>query len=303
MKRKSDLTGEQRAREGSILFALVADSVILAAIFATGILGGSLTLVAESIRGSLILSIEFFSYAVMRRVHRESLFDMEFGSGKLEQIANLAIAGGMLIGGLWVLYGVFEIVVGHKELGSPLGLTFAAIVAAINTALNIVSWDVVRRAAKAGKSIIMQAQLRSRYVRVFSSIFIQTTMTIAAVSTDAVVATWAEAIGSAFVACFILSNGIDMFRSGLPDILDRSAEEELQIAINRALARHFHEYDMLGRVRTRRSGHTVFIEIALGYNATLTMDEVGRRIDALKSSLGAEIDSADITIVPWAEAA
>jgi divalent metal cation (Fe/Co/Zn/Cd) transporter len=236
----------------------------------------------------------------MRRVHRDSLFDMEFGTGKVEQIANLAIAIGMLIGALWVFYGVIGIVAGEKQLGSPLGLMLAAVTASINTYVNIVAWDTIRRAARGGKSIIMQAQLRSRRVRVFSSLFIQATMTGAAVSTDSVVAIWAEAIGSAFVAFFILASVVDMFRAGLPDLLDRSVEEEAQIAINRALAKHFNDYDCLGQVLTRRSGHTVFVEIMLGFNADLSMADVHRRIIDIKNSMMAEIDNADVSILATA---
>ncbi|MEX0809672.1 MAG: cation transporter [Dongiaceae bacterium] len=291
------ITADQRNKESSIRFALTADSIILALIFVVGITGGSLTLIAESIRGVFILSLEAFSFLVMRRVHRESLLDMDFGTGKVEQFANLAIAIGLLIGALWVFYGVIGIIVGEKPLGSPLGLTLAAIMASINTYINVVAWDSVRRAARGGKSTIMQAQLRSRHVRVFSSLFIQVTMTVAAVSTDSVVAIWAEAIGSAFVACFILASVIDMFRAGLPDLLDRSVEESAQIAINRALAKHFDDYESLGRVRSRRSGHKTFIEVALGFDETLTMAEVGRRIVAIRNSMQTEIENAEVAIL------
>jgi cation diffusion facilitator family transporter len=297
MAARATISLGQRQQERSILGALLADIVLLSSIFVFAIVGGSLTLLAEAIRGIFILSIEIFSYIVMRRVHRETLIGLDFGTGKIEQITNLAIAAGMLIGAIWIFYGIAGIVSGERPLGTPLGLTLAAIVAAVNTYINIVAWDVMRRAARAAKSIIMQAQLRARYVRVFSSLFVQVTMTIAAVSSDQVVAIWAEAIGSAFVACFILANGYDMMRMGLPDILDRSVEEEVQIAINRALAGHFDDYDSLGRVRTRRSGHKVFVEIELGFDSALTMAEVSRRIALLKDSLNAEIDNADVSIL------
>jgi cation diffusion facilitator family transporter len=300
MTARATITADQRNKENSIRFSLVADSLMLVMFLVIGVAGGSLTLIAEAIRGAFIFSLEAFSLLVMRRVHRESLFDMDFGTGKVEQIANLVIAFGMLIGALWVFYGVIGIIAGEKPLGSPLGLMLAAVIAAVNTYINVVAWDTMRRAARGGKSIIMQAQLRSRHVRVFSSLFIQVTMTVAAVSSDSVVAIWAEAIGSSFVACFILATVIDMFRAGLPDLLDRSVEEEAQFGINRALAKHFSDYDSLGQVRSRRSGHTVFIEIVLGFDPTLSMAEVNRRTVEIKGSMEAEIDNADVSILATA---
>lgn len=296
MAARAQLAPDQLAKERSIRFAIFADCTMLVSFTLIGIIGGSLTLVAESIRGFLIITTEAFSFLVMRRVHRDSLLDLDFGTGKIEQIANLVISAGMVFGATWVFWGVFGILAGDKQIGSPLGLTVAAMIAAVNTYINVVAWDGMRRAARAGKSIIMQAQLRSRFVRVFSSLFVQTTMTIAAVSSDATIAIWAEAIGSAFVACFIVSNAFDMARAGLPDLLDRSVEEEVQLVINRALASHFDDYALLHRVRTRRSGSSVFVELVLAYDGAMPMAEVARRTAAMKQTLHTDIDGADITI-------
>jgi anti-anti-sigma factor len=86
-------------------------------------------------------------------------------------------------------------------------------------------------------------------------------------------------------------------RSGLPDLLDRTVEEELQIAVNRALARHFKDYDYIDRARSRRSGEQVFIEIALGFDSNLELGEADRHAEALKATLNEEIRRADISIL------
>ncbi len=169
---------------------------------------------------------------------------------------------------MWIAFGVLDIIAGERPLGTPFGLTLAAMLGAINTWVNIIAWDAMRRAARLGGSVIMQAQFRARTVKLCSSAFVQATMTVAAVSQNDVIVAWADAIGSGFVAIFIVISAIDMMRSGLPDLLDRTAEESLQIAVNRALARHFKNYDTIDRVRSRRAGDKVFIEIALRVDGT-----------------------------------
>jgi anti-anti-sigma factor len=123
-------------------------------------------------------------------------------------------------------------------------------------------------------------------------------MTVAAVSQNDVIVAWADAIGSGFVAIFIVINAIQMMRSGLPDLLDRTVEEGMQIAINRALARHFKDYDYIDRVRSRRTGEKVFIEIALRVDGNLALGEADRRAEALKATLNGEIHRADVSILP-----
>ncbi len=141
------VTPEQLAQERSIRFAFLADLGVLALAVPVGLLGGSLTIKAEAIRFVLGMSIEIFAYTVMWRLHRGKLHDLEFGGGKLEQIANLVTGIGMLGGAAWIASKAMAIVGGHGEVGAPLGLALAAIVGALNAYINFVAWDAMRRAA------------------------------------------------------------------------------------------------------------------------------------------------------------
>jgi cation diffusion facilitator family transporter len=297
------ITPDALAKERSIAFALVADTAILVALVTVGVLGGSLTIMAEAIRGTLMAAIEAFSLLVLRRIHRGVLTDFEFGPGKLEQVANLAIGAGLLGGAIWIAVNAVEIVTGGRPVGTPFGLALAAILGAVNTYINVLAWDGMRRAAQGERSLIMQAQLNARIVKLISSLFVQLTMTIAAVSTDDVVVAWADAVGSFFVVGFIVVNAVRILRAGFPDIIDRAVEEQVQHAINRALARHFENYDRFHRVRSRRSGERVFVEVSLGFDGGLTMSEVDRRITALTATMRHEIAHADIAILASAHEA
>jgi divalent metal cation (Fe/Co/Zn/Cd) transporter len=142
----------------------------------------------------------------------------------------------------------------------------------------------------------MDGQLTARTVKLVSSLFVQLCLTVAALSTDDVIVAWADAIGALFVVGFIVVTAIGLLRVGFADLVDQAVEEKVQQAINRALARHFADYERFDRVRSRRSGRRVFIELALGFDSRLTMAEVDRRIAALTATLRGEIADADIAI-------
>jgi len=163
--------------------------------------------------------------------------------------------------------------------------------------VNVLAWDAMRRAARDGGSLIMTAQLRARVVKLVSSACVQVSLTIAALSADAAVIAWADSIGALFVCGFIAHAAAGMIRADLPDLVDRSVNEEVQAAINRILVTHFDDYDRLDRVRTRRSGDVIHAEITLGFNPGLTMADVNGRIEAMKASLRREVGEADISIV------
>ena len=278
-------------------FALLADLGVLALAVPVGLLGGSLTIKAEAIRFVLMMSIEVFAYTVMWRLHRGKLHDLEFGGGKLEQIANLVTGLGMLGAAAWIATKAMAIVGGHAEVGTPLGLALAAMVGALNAYVNFVAWNGMREAAKGDSTLVMQGQLHARRVKLICSLVVLFTMTIAALSTDNVVVASADAVGSVFVAIFMVLNGSDMLRTGIPDLLDRSAGKTVRDTVDRVLADGAESYQRLDRVRSRRSGRVVFIEIALSFDPGLTIAEVNRRIAALKDSMAKEIEHADISIL------
>ena len=125
-------------------------------------------------------------------------------------------------------------------------------------------------------------------------------MTVAAISTEEQVVTWADVVGSLFVVVFIVVNALDKLSTGLFDLLDRSAGRSVREAIDRTLAGHVKDYGELARVRSRRSGRVVFIEIALRFDPALSIGQVNQRVDALKQALSREIEHADISIMALA---
>lgn len=297
MTNEPQVTPQQLAQERSIRFALLADLGVLALFVPVGLLGGSLTIKAEAIRFVLGMSIEIFAYTVMWRLHRGKLHDLEYGGGKLEQIANLVTGLGMLAGAAWIASKAMEIVSGHAAVGTPLGLALAAIVGALNAYVNFVAWDAMRRATKGDASLVMHGQLQARRVKLTCSLVVLFTMTIAALSTDNVVVASADAVGSVFVAIFMVLNGSEMLRTGIPDLLDRSAGKTVRDTVDRVLAESAGDYQRLDRVRSRRSGRVVFVEVVLSFEPALTIAEVNRRIAALKESMAREIEHADISIL------
>src|SRR6476469_3480320 len=276
MPSDSQVTPEQLAQEHSIRFALLADLGVLALALPVGLLGGSLTIKAEAIRFVLGMSIEIFAYTVMWRLHRGKLQDLEFGGGKLEQIANLVTGLGMLGAAAWIATKAMAIVGGHGEVGTPLGLALAAMVGALNAYVNFIAWDRMRSAAADGSSLVMQGQVNARRVKLVCSLVVLFTMTIAA---------------------FMVINGSDMLRTLIPDLLDRSAGKSVRDTVDRVLAGSAGDFQRLDRVRSRRSGRVVFVEIVLSFEPGLTIAEVNRRIAALKQSMANEIEHADISIL------
>jgi len=292
------LTAEQRARERAVLVAVSVDwPIALGVMFPVGLLGGSLTMIADAVRGTLLLMVETYSLIVMRRINRGKVAEFEFGTGKLEQICNLAIATGMILSAFLIALGAVDLALKGHSNGSPLGLALAATTNAANTLVNFAWWYEVRRAAGRDPPVIVRAQLQVRLTRFTSSCIVQVTMTVAAITRDPVIAACGDSLGALFVAGYLTAIAVGMLRAGLPDLLDRSVDEASQIAVLRSLARHYLDYDRLDHIRSRRSGKLLFVEIALGFDAGLPLREVDRRAAAIRETIARELEGADVSIL------
>ena len=108
--------------------------------------------------------IDFVSLVVIRRIHRGSLVGYEFGTGKLEQVANALIGASMLGGGIWIIVKAFGLLIGDRPVASAFGLTVAAIVGALNAYFNFLAWDRMRRALRgeSRRSHLGRARRRQR---------------------------------------------------------------------------------------------------------------------------------------------
>lgn len=291
------LTAEQRSRESSIWLSIWLDTLIEVAMFTIAFVGGSLTILAEAMRGTLGQLVEIYSLVVLRRIHRQGFAAFDYGVGKLEQACNLAIAVSMLVGAAWIGHKALRLVLEAENIASPLGLTMAACFGALNTYLNYIAWNEVRKACRHGHSIIMQAQLKSRLTKLVSSLIVQVTMTVAALAPDPLIAAWADGLGAMFVAGYLVVIAFRMLRVGLPDLFDRSVDQPTQLAIRRALAEHAGTYGHLERMRSRRSGGTTFVEIALAFDSSLQLTDIHQRIAAIRACIAKEVEGADVSIL------
>jgi divalent metal cation (Fe/Co/Zn/Cd) transporter len=116
---------------------------------------------------------------------------------------------------------------------------------------------------------------------------------------------WSDYIdpaASMVIALSILSATLGIFSSSLYDLLDRTLEEERQIVILAELARHFHDYEELHGIRSRRSGAQVYVEIFLEFDPEKKMAEIQQVIDTIRHDIEQKLQGSSVTIALTTEA-
>lgn len=293
------ITEQARQRERSMLIACVSDIAMWLSLVVAALWSNSLTTLAETARGTLVLALEWTLFFLLRRIHRRKTHNYDYGAGQLEQFANLGIGLAMGLTGLWVggaaIYRWW-----HPPEQVTTGLVFAAAVGFINMVQNGLAFWALWRAGRDGTSVIMMGQIRARLAKTISSAIVLTALLVNAAYGDGPVGVAADVLGSLFVSLVMLELAISMWRQSLPSLLDRTLAEAQQERINRALIARFEDYDALVSVRSRLSGNVAFVEIVLGMAPERTMGDVQAAVDRIAGEIRDLIPGVAVTVVPVA---
>jgi divalent metal cation (Fe/Co/Zn/Cd) transporter len=151
-------------------------------------------------------------------------------------------------------------------------------------------------------SPIMDSQWRLFRTKAFSDFSVLVSLLASLAFSHYAWSLYIDPLASFIIAGFLLFSGYRVITSSLPDILDKTLDEELQLVIVRELAAFFDDYEALHGVRSRRSGTNVYIELLLEFNGERKMCEVQEAIDRIKVSLEAKIPHSSVSVVPTSTA-
>jgi cation diffusion facilitator family transporter len=292
------LTEAQIKQERALALVIWLDLILIVPYFAVGLAVGSLSMIAEVIRGGLLLIVIYFSLRALRRAHRGYSGGYDYGIGKLERALSGTVAVLLLFAAGVILWQAF---VSQPEPPSSAFLaTLAVIFVCLNLGINTYPLLPLWRAVRAAGSVIVLSHFRARLAKALGSVVVVTCVAIHMFAADPRTGRIAEAVGGAMVAAFMIVVAIGLLRDVLPDLLDRAIAEPMQIHVNQTLAKFFDDYDELIGVRTRRSGNVVHVEITLGFHPEKTMGELREVVLRIQDHLQQSIPNSEVLIIPQA---
>lgn len=289
-------TASEVGKERSIIITTIADLGIISLMAVFFVVSGSMTLLSELIRSILMTAIEIYSLWLLRGVHRGRLTHFEFGIGKVEQFAWLIFGLGLLTSGFWVASHVFQSVTGPEPVVTPMGLAFAAIVNAINLVINGLSFYAFIQASGDNDSDIFRAQMRTRGIKFGNSLLLQVLLTVAALSTDPLVALLLDSVGAMFVAGVMVVSGVAMVAASLPALLDAPLPDDVIASIRQAMANEPGLDALIHAIRSRRSGRFPHVEVVVRRDAGTSAEEIDAAIIRIRGALQEAHTDIDLSV-------
>jgi divalent metal cation (Fe/Co/Zn/Cd) transporter len=252
---------------------------------------GSMTLISEAIRSLFTFSASISAFCVLRAKQRGMLGHFDFGADRIDQAIKLVAGLGLVLSGLWIAAGIIDRLGDSQAGASPLGLVCAAIVNAVNLTKNGILLIAMLRARRLGANTIHDAQLRARTAMVLSNMFLQVTLTLAAIARDANLALVLDAAGAAFVTGAMFYYGVPMITRSLPVLIDAPVSPLLSQEILKAVTGTV-PAEKIHFIRTRPSGRGTHAEVGLNAEnpvSSATLMAISKNIDAALRASGQSV--------------
>jgi len=284
-------------KKKTVFTSLVVDFILWIPDIIAAILAGSITMFADVVKCGNELLATFFAYLTIRKLARGHGETYDYGMGKYETVTSIITGAVMLISLLLVFYTAITRIMEPEALQLS-GVALALVMMSIGVVVNTWLWQKNYRLARKEYSPIMESQWRLFRTKAFSDLSVLLALILSIVLHHFWWSVYIDPFASMIIVGFLFFTGYRVISSSLPDLLDKTLDESLQIVILRELTEFFDEYEAFHGVRSRRSGSNVYIEIFLEFDGERKMCEVQGAIDRMKVSLESKITKSSVTIVP-----
>lgn len=259
------------------------------------------SMLGASLRANLEGLATVVVWLALRRVARRGESEENFGPGKLHGLVSLGLAGA-LAASFAVVVAVAAVRIAHPA--APRGAWWGlAVWGGFYLPMNLWFWRRAWRLARGGDSVVVEGVWRLFRLKALATLVVLVATGAAVLAPEARWLPRVDPVGALLVAGLIAHSAWRVGSRSIDELLDRALGERDQLRVLRRLAERIDDYDALHRVRSRRAGDTIFLEIDIEFPDDLPMGEAKRRILAMKDAIRVDFPGAEITFDPAPEAA
>ena len=287
--------GASGSSERSLLLALGVCGVDIVLMGSAVLMSTSLTILSDFFKESADFLAVLASYLAVRAVRRNTSERYAYGIGKLENLVSMGIALLMVGCAIFILvHAIAHLKEPRPAEGTLMGLLVFTAYAGIGAFI----WYRNRALWRKNPSPVVEQQMRMWFSKFIFDALMAATLIAAMVFHGQPWSLYLDPLASLVGVALLVHAAWAITSSSVGDLLDATLEENLQILILKHLVDHFDDYEQLHKVRARRSGPNLYVEIFLQFDPELLMGEVQRRIDVIRNEINQAIPGAEVALVP-----
>ncbi|HSD78144.1 MAG TPA: cation diffusion facilitator family transporter, partial [Solirubrobacteraceae bacterium] len=278
------MTGQQR----TALLSVVAAAALVALKLVSGLLSGSLGLLAEALHSGTDLVAALLTFFAVRVAGRPADREHPYGHGKAEHLAALGEAAFLtLVSGLIAAQSLARLIGGeHGHVQAAwYALATLGVVIAIDLSRALVSWRTARRYGSAA--------LASNALH-FASDLVGSVAVLGGLLLTRAGHPQADAVAALFVAVLVVAAAVRLMRQNVHVLMDRSpewAEARARDAIASA-----EPTIALRRLRVREAGGRHFVDAVVGVRADAAIGQGHAVADSVEAAVRGALPGSDVVV-------
>lgn len=275
-----------RVARYSVITAITLALLKLAAVVVTGSLSIAAAL-ADSVMDIVASSVNFFA---VRLAGQPADAEHRYGHGKAEGMAGLAQGLIITFLGLFLLVeGLHRITSTHGELEYT---GFGIVVMIISLAASAwISWMLLRTARRTGS-----VTLRADAAHYTSDIWMNMGVLGALIAVRVTGMHWIDGAVSCVVAVIVLHTAFVVLRRSANELMDASLDDDQISAMRAAIAEHVPEARDVHRIRSRKSGPDIFVDMHVAFDRTLSFPAVHRLSERVRIAVEDAVPGSQVHV-------
>lgn len=267
---------------------VVAAGVLVAIKLVTGLLTGSLGLIAEAAHSATDLVAALLTFFAVRVSVRPPDRDHPFGHGKAQHLAALGEGAFLVAASAFIAYeSLSRLLDGASSAVRAPWYAFAVIglVLAIDASRSVVSWRASRR--------FHSAALAANALH-FASDLLGTLAVLVGLALVSAGVPSADAVAALVVAVLVVGAAAQLMRVNVAELMDH-APAQAEEAARRAIARAEPTIE-LRRLRIRQAAGRYFADVVVGIRGDAAVGQGHAAADAVESAVQRVLPDADVVV-------
>lgn len=274
---------------GPLLLSIGAALTTVALKGAAWALTGSVGLLSDALESLINLTAAVTAYATVHYAHRPVDATHTYGHEKAEFFSSGLEGGLILVAAAGIGWTAIERLLYPRALeGLGLGLALSLVAAVINGVVAV----VLLRAAKAQRSIVLEADGQHLMTDVWTSVAVLVGLGLVAMTGWL----WLDPFVALAVAANILWTGFDLVRRSFDGLMDRALPEPELETVRTTIRGHLATDMDFHALRTRSAGSRRFADFHLLVPGRMSVREAHEVMDRIEDALAAALPGLEVTV-------
>ncbi|MCQ2478566.1 MAG: cation transporter [Clostridia bacterium] len=231
---------------------------------------------------------------ISKRLKKDLRYQYNYGIGKIEAMSSMICDFVMVLSLVLMLGFAIKDLIFPRPIGSF--LLFVVFVKVLNVLGDAFVFWRQRKICRSSDSLVMKSAHSVALKNLVFDLTSLSALILIQLFGDKKIFWYLSPVVSLALGGYLLYNTVKRLNKTVGIILDKSADEDVQISILQTLTSHYEKYEHVINVQSRVSGGVVYVDLNLGFAPDMTYSQMKEIADTFAAELTKSIPKCEVSL-------